>query len=205
MFDARSERLETTPAWFAHLRYFSASCITALLTLIWHHRWEQANDGTPRRGLFDGLCHLGTALAVALPVLPYVRDRGGFLRLALLSAVVIDLDHVAAARSVRLERTMTMEHRPVSHSLLAPLLAAALAEHWRPRRHLGLAMLLGLGSHLLRDLGTGGAPIVHPHRIVSIPNPVMVMLLGALALLSRTATRLALGAHLLRPLAQEAP
>ena len=188
------------PGRLADQAYFGGAFLTALATLAWHRRWAEASDGTPRRGLFDGLCHLGTALAVALPVLPYVRDRAGFLRLALLSAVMIDLDHVAAARSVRFERTMTMAHRPASHSLAAPLVCAALAERWRPRRHLGLAALLGLGSHLLRDLGTGGAPLVRPSRVVSMPNPVVVFLLGALALTSRTATRLALGAHLPLPL-----
>lgn len=205
MVDGRRIRGGAKPSWLGHLRYFSLSFFTALATLAWHRRWQEASDGSPRRGLFDGLCHLGTALAVVLPVLPYVRDRSGFLRLALLSAVLVDLDHVAAARSVRLARTMTMDQRPASHSLLLPLLCAALAEHWRPRRHLGLAALLGLSSHLLRDLGTGGAPLVHPRRIVSMPNPMVVALLGALALTSRTATRLALGTHLLHPLNQDTP
>lgn len=196
MSHGRTARVASKPNWLQDRPYLSAALVVALFTLTWHRRWAEAGDGTPRRGLFDGLCHLGTALAVALPVVPYVRDRPGFLRLALVSAVAMDLDHVAAARSVRLERTMTMEHRPASHSVLAPLLVAVLAEQWRPQQHLGLAALLGLGSHLLRDLGTGGAPLVHPRRIISVPNVVVVALLGALSLSSRTATRLALGSQL---------
>lgn len=177
---------------------FLASTTLAIITSAWHRRWEEAEDGTPRRGFFDGLCHAGTALAVALPALPYVRDPAGFLRVALSSALLFDLDHVAAARSVRLARCMTMATRPASHSLLAPLALAALAEWLRPQRHIGLGALLGIGSHLLRDLGTGGAPLVHPRRIITVPYRIVVPILGLLAISSRHATRRHLGSRLVR-------
>ncbi|MBX6341686.1 MAG: metal-dependent hydrolase, partial [Thermomicrobiaceae bacterium] len=146
------------------------SLAVAALTAAWHRRWAIAPDGTPRRGLFDGLCHAGTALAVTLPALPYVRDPARVLRVAVTSALLIDLDHVVAARSVRLRRCMTMDQRPASHSALTPLAGAVLVEWLRPNEHLGMGVLLGLASHLLRDLGTGGAPLLHPRRVVSIPN-----------------------------------
>lgn len=171
--------------------------IAAIVTGAWHRRWESAYDGTPRRGLFDGLCHLGTALAVSLPILPYVRDRWGFLRISLLSSVVIDLDHVLAARSLRLTRCMTMDHRPVSHSVLTPLIFAVLAERWKPEQHVGLAALVGLSSHLLRDLGTGGAPLLHPRKIITIPYELVVVLLGAFSFLTRYGTRTAVGGKFL--------
>src|SRR6185312_7077111 len=82
----------------------------AVTTNAWHRRWEASYEGTPRRGLFDGLCHVGTALAVSLPILPYVHDRAGFLRISLLSSLMLDLDHVLAARSLRLSDCMTMPH-----------------------------------------------------------------------------------------------
>ncbi len=167
--------------------------IAALATGAWHRRWESSFDGSPRRGLFDGLCHLGTALAVSLPILPYVRDRWGFLRMSLLSSVVIDLDHVLAARSFRLTRCMTMEHRPASHSVLTPLIFAVLAERWKPEQHVGLAALVGVSSHLLRDLGTGGAPLLHPRRIITIPYTLVVVLLGAFSMMIRYGTRTAMG------------
>lgn len=176
----------------------AASTGLALITAAWHRRWEAAPEGTTRRGLFDGLCHAGTALAVAVPALPYVRDPAGFLRVALSSALLIDLDHMVAARSVRLERCMTMESRPASHSVLAPVLLALVAEWLRPEQHFGLGALLGLSSHLLRDVGTGGAPLVRPRRIITVPYRTVVPLLGLLALSSRQATRRRLGTRLLR-------
>jgi hypothetical protein len=169
----------------------------ALTTGAWHRRWEAAYEGTPRRGLFDGLCHLGTAMAVSLPILPYVRDRAGFLRVSLLSSVALDLDHVLAARSIHLADCMTMPHRPASHSVLTPLVIAALAERWRPEQHFGLAALVGLSSHLLRDLGTGGAPLLHPRHIITVPYKSVVVMLGALAYLSRYGTRTAMGGKIL--------
>lgn len=185
------------PALRAAIAPAVAATALALLTSAWHRRWEDAAEGTPRRGFFDGLCHAGTALAVSLPALPYVRDPSAFLRLALASALVIDLDHVAAARSVRLARCMTMEHRPASHSVLTPIALALLTEWLHPKQHLGMAALLGLGSHLLRDLGTGGAPLLHPQRIISVPYQVVVPLLGLLALSSRSAARRRIGTRIL--------
>lgn len=167
--------------------------VAALATGAWHRRWSTAFEGTPRRGLFDGLCHLGTAMAVSLPILPYVRDRWGFLRISLLSSVIIDLDHVLAARSLRLTRCMTMDQRPASHSVLTPLIAAVLIERWKPEQHTGLAALVGVGSHLLRDLGTGGAPLLHPRRIITIPYALVVVLLGTFSVVARYFTRTAAG------------
>jgi hypothetical protein len=184
-------------AWWLRQSYACGAILMAMVTSAWHRRWAEADEGTSRRGFFDGLCHFGTALAVTLPVLPYVRDRAGFLRVALLSAVAFDLDHIFAARSIRLERCSTMPQRPPSHSVLAPLLLALLVERWRPEKHIGLGVLLGLSSHLLRDLGTGGAPLVHPRRIITIPYASVVFLLGVLSVASRHATRLALGGPLL--------
>jgi membrane-bound metal-dependent hydrolase YbcI (DUF457 family) len=184
-------------AWWLQHIYSSGAVLIALLTTSWHRRWEDSREGTPRRGLLDGLCHFGTALAVILPVLPYVRDRAGFLRIALLSAVAFDLDHIPAARSISLERCSTMPNRPASHSLLSPLVLALLVERWRPEKHFGLGVLLGLTSHLLRDLGTGGAPLVHPRRIITIPYGMVVFLLGLLSVSSRYATRMAVGGPLL--------
>jgi len=169
----------------------------AVTTGAWHRRWESSYEGSRRRGVFDWLCHIGTALAVSLPILPYVHDRAGFLRVSLLSSVVLDLDHILAARSLRLTDCMSMPHRPGSHSVLAPFVIAAVAERWKPQQHFGLAALVGLSSHLLRDLGTGGAPLLHPRHIITVPYKTVVVLLGTLSVVSRYSTRTAIGGKIL--------
>ncbi len=156
--------------------------LAAGLTVMWQRRWAESESATPRRALFDGLCHIGTALAVALPALPRVDNRWGFIRAVICGAVVIDLDHIPAARSTRLERCMSMPQRPASHSLFTVIALASAVEVIRPGRQLGIGVLLGLISHLLRDLATGGAPLMRPRTNVTIPASAEVILLCALAL-----------------------
>lgn len=132
--------------------------------------------------LSDGAAHIATALAVSIPAMPFVEHKARLAVLATLSAVTIDLDHLVAARSVRLIPCMTMPERPASHSLLTVSIVSYAAERLWPGTQSGLALTLGLGSHLLRDLATGGAPLFIPRRIVEVPRPpvaTMMLLLGA--------------------------
>jgi hypothetical protein len=43
-----------------------------------------------------------------------------------------------------------------------------------------VAVLVGIGSHLLRDLATGGAPLWHPRRVITWPVPAVLLTLAAL-------------------------
>ncbi len=133
----------------------------------------------------DALAHLATGLAVALPASSFVREPERFLLVAGVSSTAIDLDHVVAARSVKLASCMTMPRRPASHSVLAVGGLAYLAERLEPGRQTELAVTLGLGSHLLRDLVTGGAPLFMPSRIVEIAKHRGLFMMAGLALLGR--------------------
>lgn len=165
----------------------SGALLAAGLTVVWQRRWAESAAATPRRALFDGLCHVGTALAVGLPALPHVDNRREFIQAVICGATLIDLDHIPAARSTRLERCMSMPRRPASHSVFAVAALAYAVETLRPGRQVGLGALLGLSSHLLRDLATGGAPLIRPRSIITIPSGAQVILLGALALAGRHA------------------
>ena len=148
----------------------------------------------PQEALGDGAAHIATALAVAAPALPFVADRRRFLAIAALSAVAIDLDHVVAARSVELISCMTMPHRPPSHSLLTLGALTYLSERAWPGSQTELAIALGLGSHLLRDLATGGAPIVLPRQIVEMARPSVAFMIVGLGAFGRWYAR-----HMLDP------
>jgi len=162
--------------------------------------FDQACDAFKRRGykrreaLSDGAAHIATALAVSLPAAPFVQDRKRFVALATLSAVAIDLDHVVAARSTSLIPCMTMPHRPASHSVLTVGIVSYAVERFWPGTQSGLAIVLGLGSHLLRDLATGGAPLFIPRRIIEIPRPPVASMMLALGVFGRWYAR-----HMLDP------
>jgi hypothetical protein len=135
--------------------------------------------------LSDGGAHIATALACALPAAPFVEHRARFIAVATLSAVAIDLDHVIAARSTSLIPCMTMPHRPASHSMLTVSGISYLAERLWPGTQTGLAFAIGLGSHLLRDLATGGAPLFLPKRIVAVQRPPVASMMVALGFFGR--------------------
>lgn len=131
----------------------------------------------------DAIAHLATGLAVALPASPFVKEPKRFLAMAGVSAILIDIDHVVAARSLKLVPCMTMPHRPATHSVLSVGGLAYLAERVEPGRQTELAVTLGLGSHLLRDLITGGAPLFMPSRIVEIAkHRGLFMMIGIAAI-----------------------
>lgn len=161
---------------------------------------DQACDMFKRNGrkrheaLSDGAAHIATALAVSLPAAPFVQDRKRFVALAALSAVAIDLDHVVAARSTKLIRCMTMPNRPASHSVLTVGIVSYAFERFWPGTQSGLAIVLGLGSHLLRDLATGGAPLFIPRRIIEIPRPPVASMMLSLGIFGRWYAR-----HMLDP------
>jgi hypothetical protein len=111
-----------------------------------------------------------------------------------LSAVAIDLDHVVAARSVALVPCMTMPHRPPSHSLLTLGALTYVSERAWPGSQTELAIALGLGSHLLRDLATGGAPIFLPRQIVEMARPSVAFMMVGLGAFGRWYAR-----HMLDP------
>lgn len=151
-------------------------------------------DKKPLEALSDGAAHIATALAVTVPASPFVSNPKRFITIAVVSAVAIDLDHVVAARSTELISCMSMPHRPASHSVVTIGAVSYLAERAWPGTQTDLGMVLGLGSHLLRDLATGGAPLFIPKRIVALQRPPVASMMVALGFFGRWFAR-----HMLNP------
>ncbi|MCS7050952.1 MAG: metal-dependent hydrolase [Thermomicrobium sp.] len=139
-----------------------------LVSVVAHRSWVSAEPGSLRRGLSDAAAHASLALATALPVAVRAPMSARLLVGTLVGALVLDLDHVVAARSVRLRDWMTMPSRPPTHSAFAVGIAVAGALRWN--RPFGLGFGLGAISHLVRDLATGGVPLLHPSRTVALPE-----------------------------------
>ncbi|TVR73656.1 MAG: hypothetical protein EA415_07155 [Sphaerobacteraceae bacterium] len=158
-----------SPRRLIHPRSIAGSALALLVTSIFHRSWKNQQRGTTRHGMLDMACHFGTACAVTLPVLPNTEYKREFGLVAIGSAITLDLDHVLAARSLEVNSWMTMPSRPPTHSVAAMIGLAWLVERIAPGKRLWLAVSLGVGSHLLRDLATGGAPLWHPKRVITWP------------------------------------
>jgi hypothetical protein len=103
----------------------------------------------------DPLQHALIAAAVAAPL---VRPAGPrVLASAVIAALVIDVDHAVAARSVRIRDTTGLPTRPRTHSLVIALGAGAAVTRAAGPLH-GWATFGALASHLLHDAGDRAAP-----------------------------------------------
>ena len=103
----------------------------------------------------DPLQHAAIAAAVAAPLTPWAGRR--VLGTAVTAALVIDVDHAVAARSIRTRHTTALSQRPRTHSLLTATAAGALVTVAAGPLH-GWAAFAGLVSHLLHDAGDRAAP-----------------------------------------------
>ena len=126
-------------------------------------RRTERSDFSPLRVYSDPFQHAAIAAAVVAPLTIGAPRR--VLATAVTAALVIDLDHVVAARSARPRATTGLHQRPRSHSLLAAALAGALVGARAGPAH-GWATFAALGSHLLHDAGDTAAPtpVLWPFR-----------------------------------------
>jgi LexA-binding, inner membrane-associated putative hydrolase len=103
----------------------------------------------------DPLQHVLIAAAVVAPLAP--RTGRAVFGTVTAVALLIDLDHAVAARSVRVRDTTGLPVRPPSHSLLVAAAAGALVAAGAGPLH-GWAAGAALVSHLLHDAGDRAAP-----------------------------------------------
>ena len=101
------------------------------------------------------LHHANIAAAVAAPLVPRAGRRA--ILTAVTAAIVIDVDHAVAARSLRVRDTTSLATRPRSHSLLTALGAGSLVAAAAGPIH-GGAAVGGLTSHLMHEAGDRAAP-----------------------------------------------
>jgi hypothetical protein len=118
--------------------------------------------------VLDEIAHLGTAL-ILLIGLGRV-SLSPFTVACLVGAVLIDVDHLPAMLSP--DVSLIEEERPVTHSVIwvAVLLISStgLTGQWRS---VVVGLSLGILTHLVRDMATGGVPLFWPvsDNIVEIP------------------------------------
>jgi inner membrane protein len=148
-------------------------------------RWS-----VPMTAVLDEPAHLATAALLLATCLP--RRARAVVPWALAGAVLIDLDHIP----LYLWGALTSDGygRPVTHSLLTVLVLAGAGLLFRGRARTALlGLALGVGLHLVRDLGTGpGVPLWWPlggHSVVVPYAAYFAVVLTAAALATARALR----------------
>jgi hypothetical protein len=106
-------------------------------------------------GYLDPLLHALVAGAVAVPL-----GRGP-LTAAVGASLMIDADHVVAARAIDPGSLWSLARRPRSHSASAAVVCGALVGAATGPRY-GWAVFGGLLSHVLRDAVEGKTPLLWP-------------------------------------------
>jgi hypothetical protein len=124
--------------------------------------------------LLDSPVHGLLALLVVSPLFRhpfFQRKLLGWLTVAALTAVFIDLDHVIAARSFSLIEITTLPNRPMIHSLLFASLFGLVALLLTRRPLAGWLIFAVLASHVLRDASTGATYFLWPLSVDQLPIP----------------------------------
>ncbi|MGE3063232.1 MAG: metal-dependent hydrolase [bacterium] len=110
--------------------------------------------------LYDSFMHLCYFMIVAMPLLRFKEE---FLFGCALS-ILIDLDHIIEARSLKISNLLSLGRRPWTHSLIFALFATAVVFIAAKNSHLSFIVLISLLSHLLRDLSEGKTYIFFPSK-----------------------------------------
>ena len=104
----------------------------------------------------DPLQHALIAAAVVAPLAGRAGRR--VVATAVVAAIVIDVDHAVAARSVRVRDTTALADAPAQPQPASPRSAPARGRRRGGRPAHGWAAFGGLVSHLLHDAGDRAAP-----------------------------------------------
>jgi membrane-bound metal-dependent hydrolase YbcI (DUF457 family) len=140
----------------------------------------------------DEAIHLGFGLLVSLPLIAAHGLK--LLGFVLVFAVLIDLDHVIAARSFSIRRLITLSERPAGHSVSFALIAGlAIFIVLETPVYAWIAFASVLSHAMVDSADDIGSPILWPFaenvRITEAQRMlgIMLLLLGSVALAVTTA------------------
>ncbi len=131
-----------------------------------------------KEAVVDETAHIATAVIALAGFVPRVAGSMAFG--AVIGSTAIDVDHLPAmAGSLILTEGTT---RPYTHSLLSVLLAVFLGLVLPSSlQRFMWGVVVGLISHLLRDMATGGVPLFWPLAMASITIPYHLYLATLIA------------------------
>jgi inner membrane protein len=179
MISSRLSRLAVQLTWWQ--RALAATGAVALVFAV-DALFDSAALSLPAKALLDESAHLATGLLLLGAL---VRRPSPLLVLGTaLGSMGIDVDHIPL---------VLIHHgdlygvpRPTTHSLLTIIVIAGVALLLTARyRPYALGVAFGIATHLIRDMATGGVPLLWPvsPAFFDLPHSVYTALLLAGALL----------------------
>jgi hypothetical protein len=109
--------------------------------------------------LLDSVIHFALGLLVVSPFFlnrPSFRKTLGLTAAVFATSVLVDFDHIIAARSLSLYAITHLSVRPPTHSLMFALAIGILVWLVCRRIEYGWLVFAALASHFIRDASTGG-------------------------------------------------
>jgi inner membrane protein len=147
--------IERLDALTLRLSVIAALTVVLVLDAVVDRDWP-----LPVLGLLDEIGHLATAWVLLVALLPCGYQS--LVPWALLSAVLIDVDHIPLY-AWGVGTVTDGQGRPVTHSLTVVLVLVALSRLAERLRTPLAGLALGVALHLVRDLVTGpGASLFWP-------------------------------------------
>lgn len=114
------------------------------------------NNSLIMRIIIDEMMHVIFYAVIAFPFLMHIEFLCGIA-----AAVLIDIDHFISAHSFDPQKTLNLDNRPFTHSLLFALIITGISL-LTGNMLLGFLVFIGLISHLMRDLITDTTPLFYP-------------------------------------------
>jgi len=138
-------------------------------------------------GIVDNLIH---GIIGFLIVLPYsLINRPIKLRFPLLAmtvAMLLDLDHFAAAHSFSISDAISIEAYPGTHSLTMAVIFPSIIYVWKHNFRVTWIVFLALLSHVIRDAGLWGVPLFFPFSgTIKVPYGLYLLVILALQQISK--------------------
>ena len=165
------EQIHIRKRFIAHLLFLTLGWALVLFG----HYWLVPN-ANPRYwvAIFDPAVHGTIALLLIVPFYWWKRIDFKYLAVAVFLAVLIDVDHAIAARSIRVEDMLSLPTRPIGHSVLfcaiISVSAATILKYFfkskKSFRLLIYLFFIALFSHITRDaIHTDLTPWAYPFRL----------------------------------------
>lgn len=119
--------------------------------------------------IYDVVVHASVGMFVLYPILEAKKFNIFYVVAVVIFSTLIDFDHAIAAHSLSIRKMITLDHRPLTHSLLFSLVISLFFFKIFNDIVLAYIIFIALTSHIIRDASGGLTPILWPMDVFKVP------------------------------------